>query len=406
MRALCFDPQEAWEVLPADLRTERAQSLVFGMNARSVVGISVSVDWMYKDYPWKLFLLIDTESDNDEVVDMILVHDCRKLWCHFTIHFMSRFPTKVALRGDLCRAVLLMIAIFFRVHMARIENRHALLRRMVTERGSTWLCELISVCSDLMLHWARKWEKEGWEGKLRSTQKVAGGLGAGSSVIEPSTATTPECRKSGGAQRAFNSFWLRNNKRQVGETRKEHFTRLSAALTEAFSNPDTRSHYEQLGADATLTGQSGGIPFGPTRKQPVATPAAPGITESVSAHLAMVAFSGSSGLDAQFRATRQQRAEAARKTKDSENNADATLVAWAKLQMGSSTASHSGSYSLTADMFSNWCVPQPGSGGVLVFHFLPPLASLGRIFVRKRSERVDRIYIFIVCEIAEKVYTC
>jgi hypothetical protein len=96
--------------------------------------------------------------------------------------------------------------------------------------------------------------------------------------------------------------------------------------------------------------------------------------------LAMVAFSGSSGLDAQFRATRQQRAEAARKTKDSENNADATLVAWAKLQMGSSTASHSGSYSLTADMFSNWCVPQPGSGGVLVFHFLPPLASLGRKF--------------------------
>jgi hypothetical protein len=215
---VCFNPGELWEVLPFSSRTEASLTLGFCMAMRIAGGVSFTVAWVYDAYPFRLWMLIDLDLDIDVVINM-LMQDCQQMWDEFTIQFRARFPSKEGLRSQECRFILLSIGIFFRIHMGRVENRHALLRRMILDRGSTWLVELMSIASDWCLHWARKWENDCWEASLHAIRcsvfdKVV--FPPEPSPEKPESKPSTSSRGGGGRWKAFSSRWLRGNPRLAG----------------------------------------------------------------------------------------------------------------------------------------------------------------------------------------------
>jgi hypothetical protein len=265
---ICMDPGNYWDILPADARTEKNTSVAFCLSAKSVAGVHFTAWWRYDCYPWRLWLLVDPVIELEVAIEALSA-DCPKTWCTFTVKFFVRFPTKAALRSPECRAILLCVAVMLRGHMGRIDNRHAILRRLLGCRGSTWLCDLLSTCGDWIMLLVRGFQKDGWAAELRRKREAAtpntGTISRGSTNNHQATAKAKERTCHGGQQRAFNSEWLRRNKRCEGETKSAYFTRLSAAA-QARSVDEVR-RYVEIGRLATLSSQVGGRAFGARRRR-------------------------------------------------------------------------------------------------------------------------------------------
>ena len=266
---ICFPQDGFWDILPYASRTERNLSLAWALVAKSVGGMAYMAEWPYDAYPYRLFLLICPDEDL-EVVIAKLMADCRETWCEFTTNFRARFPTAADLRGDKCRGVLFCIAAVFRIHMARTENRHAIIRRMLQERGSTWLCEFMSVAADWSLFWAQKHEHGSWEAQVRKAACEEGGRATMTAREElPPSASTKTRTPCGGAQRAFSSNWLRKDQRLLGESQQERFNRMWLDWRTCKADPTAYQHWQSIGALATESGRAGGMPFGPANRQAV-----------------------------------------------------------------------------------------------------------------------------------------
>lgn len=389
MQNVCFAPGELWYVLATRLRTEQALSLAFAMSARSVAGISFTVAWVYEAYPFRLWLLIDGDLDADSAVGMIL-SDCRQKWCQFTILFRSKFSTRDDLRSDRCRAVLFCMAYLFRVHMARVENRHALLRRMLLDRGSTWLCEMMSIASDLILQWSRKREKEMWESRARAAQDESESTVTANGVADETEMEQPKLSTPhGGAQRAFASKWLAANKRPHGVTKSEHFHRLAEASKLAMADPAQHAIFLELGAAATMSGRAGGVPFGPRqRRRPNASVSTPSIADvsdllaGASDQLAVYNFTGVLVLSESLDDLRRSSKNKTRDLKEGIVEKEAKLVAWARKQRPTSAdvGGTGSAYFATSTVFGRFSVlvPIPPIAPLSVSNFLPPLSSVAK----------------------------
>jgi hypothetical protein len=123
-----------WMFLPPALKTQKSRSLAFCMLAQSAGGIHAQLASVYSSYPYRLFLLIDPALPVTEAAHRIYT-DLPCTWCDFTVSFRQRFRTEEDLTSNECRYVLISLAHLLRLETARVECRHAWLRRLLISKG-------------------------------------------------------------------------------------------------------------------------------------------------------------------------------------------------------------------------------------------------------------------------------
>ena len=104
----------------------------------------------YEGYPFKLFRLIDRARDKAATA-LELDRDRPCLWDPFTKSFRDRFKTAADLVSELASNVLMGIALLLRLCVSRIECRHAALRRLLKNKGFTWLPQIMDAGADWTL---------------------------------------------------------------------------------------------------------------------------------------------------------------------------------------------------------------------------------------------------------------
>jgi hypothetical protein len=392
-RVVCFNPGDHWAVLPESSRTERSTSIAFSLNMRSVAGIEVTVNWVYLAYPFRLWILVDQETDLEAALDAIM-GDCKETWDDFTMKFRALFPTRDTLASGECRLILISIAIIFRIHMARIENRHAFIGRMLRDRGSTWLCELLSICSDWVLATSRRLEKEGWQNRVRKSRRQSEPAPRTRAAVDSSFASAAPAKPKhatvrGGRQRAFASQWLRRNKRLPGESRADHFKRLSDAYRSA--PQPVLDRMLEIGRLATMSARSGGSSFGLSKRQfitiavrraGVAVPPPMGLDSST---LAVVsAFQGDVRIEAILAELKVRRIEEVKKTKAELEERETIVAEWSCQRWGPTSApndAHGPSYSeyLPQASYCRFPFPIPNRFDLRGCQWLPANAKLGQM---------------------------
>ena len=140
-----------WTAVSLPLRTYAARSLAFGLLAKAIGCIAFLIDVPCAGYPWRLFRLLDPTADRLQIIEGLLA-DPPCLWDPFAKQFFTMFGHTVeALSDPKVSAILMAIAILFHLTIARVEARHASVRRNLRSRGTTWLQELASVSSDFVL---------------------------------------------------------------------------------------------------------------------------------------------------------------------------------------------------------------------------------------------------------------
>jgi hypothetical protein len=123
-----------WAFLPPSLMTYKARSLAFSMLAQTAGGIQSQLSAVYSSYPYRLFLLIDPTVPVAEAANRIH-QDPACTWCEFTVRFRQKFRSIEDLQSGDCRHILVSIAHLLRLEKARVECRHAWLRRLLICKG-------------------------------------------------------------------------------------------------------------------------------------------------------------------------------------------------------------------------------------------------------------------------------
>jgi hypothetical protein len=134
MRSALFEASE-WTFLPFEHQTGFEQSLAFTMIAKGITGIHRHLSSRFQGYPYRLWLLLDTSRDVAATAASIL-SDPPCMRCPFTARFLQQYPTAEALQSDDCIHLLLLLGDLLRLDTARIEARHAWLRRVLVVKGS------------------------------------------------------------------------------------------------------------------------------------------------------------------------------------------------------------------------------------------------------------------------------
>ena len=148
-----LDSDLQWAALPCSARTGQHKSLAFALLCRAAGGIHFHMEVAHQGYPWKLWGLLN-ETCRDSVANEIL-KDPRCLMCEFTFAFIGKFSSKIALMSQASLALLVGLGITLRLDIARVECRHAWVRRMWHVKSQTNTVELSRVSADFVLMRAR-----------------------------------------------------------------------------------------------------------------------------------------------------------------------------------------------------------------------------------------------------------
>eukprot|EP00971_Amphidinium_carterae_P074979 1481758-Amphidinium_carterae.1 len=126
-----FASDSLWEVFPMHTRTMHTRSLGFRVICRAAAAIHASYCWPHMRFPCRLFSLL-THPDLAE--ELLSVPSC--LWDEMTKAFVEAFPT---LSGEAFRNCLLSVALSQPIDIAKLECRHASIRRTLTYHSvQTW----------------------------------------------------------------------------------------------------------------------------------------------------------------------------------------------------------------------------------------------------------------------------
>lgn len=174
----------------------------------------------------------------------------------FSRDFMTLFPSRADLVSPACLATLKAIGVVFRLCIARIECRHAAVRRLLLSRGATWAEQLCVASADWLMMRDRIIEL--------ATDASHRHLQGASEAQQPAR---PAQRGSGGGGpcRAFMSEFLRGksfaNRDQLMREGHAEFRRIKAEGGAAWQR------LLDLGAAGTAAARASGHAFGrPARR--------------------------------------------------------------------------------------------------------------------------------------------
>lgn len=248
----------AWDhlLMPAQ-RSDANVAASFAILCRGAAGVEQAVAGPHRGYPFKLFALTLAPSDvaPQLAASIIADPDCCK--DPFSLRFLDRFGHDLA--GAESMAVLMSVAVVARVDIARLECRHAALRRVLRKRTHTWAVKLMHASSDTLLMRQRI---------LQASRSKNGRPGASSRV----RARGAKQRRSGGAQRAFISKFLQG-RRMPRQQRKEIFRRANLAF--ARCTPAELEALRTEGEAGVRAFRAGGVAFGRRSARPRHAPLLP-----------------------------------------------------------------------------------------------------------------------------------
>lgn len=96
--------------------------------------------------------LLECETTGErEALANELLHSCCNLWDKFTADFFMKFRNEKEIASEAALLTLLAAAYLLQLGIQKIESRHAAVRRLMRQEGSTWSTELASCSSDFVL---------------------------------------------------------------------------------------------------------------------------------------------------------------------------------------------------------------------------------------------------------------
>jgi hypothetical protein len=249
--------ESAWEVLAQPDRTWRTFGLAFCMLARAGAGIVQMLRARHRGYPFKLFSLL--RSNPQEAATNIL-NDATCMRDSFSNGFLADVakaakqdadaagetadPSVEDLCGNRSRMSLLTVALTIKTDTARIECRHAAVRRTLltsmthTHPAGVASAGFVLVRQRVLLHQGRVGKKPASKVK-KSVKKAKGG---------------------GGTFRCFLSRFLKGKPLPVKD-RKQVFQDAADQYKEL--TVDQKAELQPDGRIATLAHAAGGHAFGP-----------------------------------------------------------------------------------------------------------------------------------------------
>ena len=123
--------ESLWNVLSDEDKTVKNLSIAAGMLMTMMCGIAQLMRWSHTSFPVRLFCLLREPSRAHEIL-----HACRKLRDPFTEAFLTKWSTVAELKSAACRLELFLILLMVRKSIARIECRHASIKRRIGGRSS------------------------------------------------------------------------------------------------------------------------------------------------------------------------------------------------------------------------------------------------------------------------------
>jgi hypothetical protein len=261
LRELLFST-DAWAHLPRRCVTMKLQSYAYSLLAHMSGGVCHFFG-IFHCYPYRLFLLVLISDAEVGDVATRLSKDPACMYDEFAAAFFAIFRTRDDLMGASCRMLLYILLVILRFDTARIECRHAFIRRLLLASSTTWSAILQTLSADFMLMRGRELQR--LLDKLRPPSSTS----VDSSEVVPEVvgnANKEKQRRGGGAHRAFARFWL------LGKTfERDSF---SAALKEMWTEyrslksigGEAWERFEREGAAGTISSRVvGGSAFGGAR---------------------------------------------------------------------------------------------------------------------------------------------
>ena len=177
---------QRWHVLPETEQTVQNLSIATGMLMTMMCGIAQLMRWSHAGFPVRLFRLLREPSLAHEIL-----HACPKLRDTFADAFLQTWSTVPLLRSVPCRLELFLILVLLRKTIARIECRHASIKRRIGRRNSAKPEAFLDTSSAFLLMRQRLLENalhrrsakekrataaqaQAWTRKTRQTGKFAG----------------------------------------------------------------------------------------------------------------------------------------------------------------------------------------------------------------------------------------
>ena len=139
------------------------------------------------------------------------------------------------------------VAVLADVDVSGIECRHAMIRKLLDQRGMTWSPELELVSADFLCR------QVSFELRKAASQKI----------LQKPRRNARKKKKTcgGGAQRAFFSEMLRGVQvwKLTPTRRRALFRRLNADFKRL--GPEQRQRFQDVGLEAAISRRAGGAPF-------------------------------------------------------------------------------------------------------------------------------------------------
>ena len=251
-RELLWDPS-AWDALPAHKQHQRSRGLSFAAVARLLGAIHFYMSLLWDGYPMKIWRLLDSARDPMEVHEEF-EDDCPEMWDLFAKQFFSLFPDAKSWKSGECLLLLFMMAWIWRLTMARIECRHASLRRLLLCKGLTWKGDIANLASDWILQRQRIIQE--LTAKMQQCVKRDGDGNVRVDLSEE--ATEQATSRAGGGHREFLSDWLRTDEANDIDDLSVRMSTGHAKWNglKATGGPQY-DHYVQLGRARKLQSQLG-----------------------------------------------------------------------------------------------------------------------------------------------------
>lgn len=256
--------QSAWGALHPTHRAVQVCAKAFSHVARAIGGVFMLISFPLSSCPFRLWTLLTARDDDDlaaKAAELFYTPKC--MMDKFSRDFMTLFPSRADLVSPTCLATLKAIGVILRLCIARIECRHAAVRRLLLSRGATWAEQLCVASADWLMMRDRIIELAA-DANHRHLQGAS----------EAQQPARPAQRGSGGGGpcRAFMSEFLRGksfaNRDQLMREGHAEFRRIKAKGGAAWQR------LLGLGAAGTAAARASGHAFGrPARR---GTPAAVG----------------------------------------------------------------------------------------------------------------------------------
>ena len=236
---LLMSQHELWHTLfPRRHRTNHHAALAFAMLSRSAAGVEHNLVVPHRGFPFRLFSLRRAPPEDVARIAAEIEATPACMMDPFTSDFVRHFAG--ALAGAEALNTLTSVALVSRLDTARLECRHASLRRVVRKRNQSWTAKVAQLSGDALL--------------LR--QRI---MEARQAAPSPKTrAKISKVRRGGGAQRAFMSRFL-CGKSLAGDRRKREFKLGNEAFRKL--SQEERMEMEDEGSKGTRAFRAGGRAF-------------------------------------------------------------------------------------------------------------------------------------------------